>query len=113
MWDIWKFILLGWFVIGFLSWIILSPPVGYQDSEQARLSKRKRRKAENVITWIAIGYGALMLLFALGCIWYYFCGGVFVFADIGLSFGGKIVMGITTLLLLGFLIAGIIVIFKR
>lgn len=114
MWDIWKVLILIYFIIGFLLWIVSSPTVGYQDPEKARLSRRRWRKAESIMIWVAIGYGILLLLFALGCVWYYFCGGVFVMTDIAdFSFGGKILMSIVSLLLLGVVLSGIVIIFKK
>lgn len=89
--------------------------VGYeQPPEKARIYRRRQRKIADAIMWVMFGFFILVLLYGIGCVWYYFCGGVFVMTDIAdFSFGGKILMSIVSLLLLGVVLSGIVIIFKK
>ena len=79
-----------------------------KDAEENSKEKKNAERGIAICMWIGIAALALVLLYCLGWVWYYFCCGFLVFEDP--SFGGKIIWGLTSLIPLGFII-GLIAIF--
>lgn len=108
----WWLILLGIYFVGAC---IANFATHGQEAKMWR--KRNAKKISNVFFYTGIalvGIAAFAVIsYILGFIWYYFCGGFLLFADIGMSFLGKIALGAMTLFFLAFLISGVIYIFKR
>lgn len=96
---------MGWII--FFIWMLLGVVINIANlikrgSQKGSLDWRVASMTIKICMWISIIGLAILLLYGLGWIWYYFCGGFLLFED--QPFWDKVICGIITLLPLGFFI---------
>ena len=82
------------------------------DKKKVKDIKRRLKKASlvvNISMYIGVASLGIFLLYGIGWIWYFFCGGFLVFEDC--TFWDKVVYGLISLLPLGFVIGFIAICF--
>lgn len=96
---------MGWIL--FAIWMFLGVVVNIaniikKDSPKDSIDYKVGKMTMEVCMWIGIVTLALVLLYCLGWVWYYFCGGFLVFED--QPFWDKVICGLITLIPFGFLL---------
>lgn len=94
----------AWLVIGFFANIFLH----MEENATSAKEKRVARFCGMTCMWIAIGAILVGLLFVIGWVWYYICGGFLL--DSEDSFFWNALWGLATLIPLGFIIGLICII---
>lgn len=100
---------MGWiiFAVFMLLGIFANIFVLMEDNAETEEEKKAGRRGWQTCMWIGITLLGIGLLYALGWVWYYFCCGFLVIEEP--SFFWKIIWGLLSLVLLGF-VAGLIAI---
>lgn len=100
---------MGWiiFAVFMLLGIFANIFVSMEDNAETEEEKKAGRRGWQTCMWIGITLLGIGLLYALGWVWYYFCCGFLVIEEP--SFFWKIIWGLLSLVLLGF-VAGLIAI---
>lgn len=100
---------MGWiiFAVFMLLGILANIFVSMEDNAETEEEKKSGRRGWQTCMWIGITLLGIGLLYALGWVWYYFCCGFLVIEEP--SFFWKIIWGLLSLVLLGF-VAGLIAI---
>lgn len=101
---------MGWMI--FFFWIFLGVIINIaslikKGSPEGSLDRKIASVTITICMWIGIIGLAILLLYCIGWIWYYFCGGFLLFED--QPFWDKVVCGLITLIPFGFFL-GIIMI---
>lgn len=96
---------MGWIL--FAIWMFLGVVVNIANiikkgSPKDSIDYKVGKMTMEVCMWIGIVTLALVLLYCLGWVWYYFCGGFLVFED--QPFWDKVICGLITLIPFGFLL---------
>lgn len=103
------------FAVYLLAAFILIFTTHAQDAGMCK--SRRAKKMSNILFYIGMSLGGLVLFaiasYIFGFIWYYFCGGGLLFMDLGGGWFDKLLLGAGTLLCFGFLLSGIVFIFKK
>lgn len=100
---------MGWiiFAVYMLLAIFVNIFVSMENNAETEEEKKAGRRGWQTCMWIGITLLGIGLLYALGWVWYYFCSGFLVIEEP--SFFWKIIWGLLSLVLLGF-VAGLIAI---
>lgn len=100
---------MGWiiFAVYMLLGIFTNIFASMENNAETEEEKKAGRRGWQTCMWIAITLLGIGLLYALGWVWYYFCCGFLVIEEP--SFFWKIIWGLLSLVLLGF-VAGLIAI---
>lgn len=103
---------MGWAI--FFVWIIFGVILNIlgNATENAPEDSPKKKSAEKKLTiclWIAIFGLSIGILYVLGWLWYYLCGGFLILED--QPFLDKIICGLVSLILFGFIIGFIMICF--
>lgn len=100
---------MGWiiFAVYMLLAIFVNIFVSMENNAETEEEKKAGRRGWQTCMWIGITLLGIGLLYALGWVWYYFCCGFLVIEEP--SFFWKIIWGLLSLVLLGF-VAGFIAI---
>lgn len=104
-------------LIVMFTWIFTSLAVAlFIHGEDAKMWRRGSKVAKG-IKYILFSLAGLVVFgiasYIFGFIWYYFCGGGLLFMDLGGGWFDKLLLGAGTLLCFGFLLSGIVIIFKK
>ncbi len=95
---------MGWIIFGI--WLVLAIFANlFTNLEKNAETPKEKKNAElglKIVMWIGVILLAIVLLFVLGWIWYYICGGYLIQCED--SFFWKAVWGLATLIPLGFII---------
>lgn len=99
-----------WVIIGV--WLVLGTVINICFSHDKGIPESKKKYGASTTTWIAFGLlgvvALVLILYGLGWVWYYICGGGLIFEDI--SFGSKVAAGFASLVGIAVII-GLIAIF--
>ena len=100
---------MGWiiFAVYMLLAIFTNIFVAMENNAETEEEKKAGRRGWQTCMWIGITLLGIGLLYVLGWVWYYFCCGFLVIEEP--SFFWKIIWGLLSLVLLGF-VAGLIAI---
>lgn len=98
---------MGWIIlIAYIIWGLLTNMMFSLVKQSEEGSKSK--KILKIIAWSLVGIGAFVLaifiLYAIGWIWYYVCGGFLLFDGDTFGFVDGLLWGIVSLILLGFIV---------
>lgn len=108
-------IFVGYLLCAFFFWFFYSLSEGVREKELKAQWIYKTLRVIAICFASAIGIGVVIgILWVLGWIWYYFCGGFLVIDDFGpfageATFWERVVYGLLSLLPLGFIIGFIAV----
>ena len=95
---------MGWiiFAVYMLLAIFVNIFIAMEDNAETEEEKKAGRRGWQTCMWIGITLLGIGLLYALGWVWYYFCGGFLVIEEP--SFFWKIIWGLFSLVPLGFVV---------
>lgn len=88
---------MGWIIFGV--WIVLGIIINICMAVEKETPEEKKSAGLKPVTWVFLGIAMLgllvLILYGLGWVWYYFCGGAILFEDV--SFASKLGAGFASL----------------
>lgn len=102
---------MGWiiFAVYMVLGIGINISIAMEKNADTARGKKIAKYVGMTFMWIALGIVLIGLLFVVGWIWYYICGGFLIECED--SFFGKAVWGLATLIFLGFILGFIAILF--